>query len=44
VLTIPDRIAILHALGEPPAGALAQLRGLLLAEHVGRVREGLVGP
>jgi hypothetical protein len=41
-LTIPDRTAILLVLDEPPAGPLANLRGLLLAEHVGRVRDGLV--
>jgi hypothetical protein len=40
-LTVTDRVAILRALDEPPAGPLAELRGLLLAEHVGRVREGL---
>jgi hypothetical protein len=37
----PDRLAILRVLDEPPAGPLARLRGLLLAEHVGRVRGGL---
>jgi hypothetical protein len=41
-LTVPDRLAILRALDQPPAGPLAELRGLLLAEHVGRVRDGLV--
>ena len=41
-LTIPDRVAILRVLDEPPDGPLAPLRGLLLAEHVGRVRDGLV--
>ena len=40
-LTIPDRSAILLALDEPPDGPLARLRGVLLAEHVGRVRDGL---
>jgi len=40
-LTIPDRAAILRVLDEPPAGPLAQLRGSLLEEHVGRVRDGL---
>jgi hypothetical protein len=40
-LTISDRAAILRVLDEPAAGPLAQLRGLLLAEHVGRVCDGL---
>lgn len=26
---------------DPPAGALAKLRGVLLEEHVGRLRDGL---
>ena len=30
------------ALDEPPTDALAELRGVLLAEHEWRVREGLV--
>jgi hypothetical protein len=28
----------MRALGDPPSKALAELRGTLLAEHVGRVR------
>lgn len=40
-LTIPDREAILRVLDDPPDG-LAELRGVLLSEHEGRVRQGLV--
>ena len=40
-LTIDDREAILHTLEDPPS-ALAVLRAVLLEEHEGRVREGLV--
>ena len=40
-LTIQDREAILRTLEDPPKG-LAELRGVLLAEHEWRVREGLV--
>ena len=40
-LTIQDREAILRALDDPPS-ALAVLRAVLLNEHEGRVREGLV--
>jgi hypothetical protein len=40
-LTIADREAILRALDDPLAG-LAELRGVLLTEHEGRVRDGLV--
>ena len=40
-LSIDDRECILHALDDPPDG-LAELRGVLLREHEGRVREGLV--
>ena len=40
-LTIPDRIAILTVLDDPPPG-LAQLRGVLLGEHEWRLREGIV--
>jgi hypothetical protein len=32
---------IIEVLDDPPAGELAALRGLLLEEHVWRVREGL---
>lgn len=39
-LTIPEREAILRALGEPPVG-LEELRGVLMREHVWRQREGL---
>jgi hypothetical protein len=37
-LSVADREAILRVLDDPPAG-LAVLRGVLLAEHEGRVRE-----
>ena len=40
-LEISDREAILRALEDPPAG-LEELRAVLLQEHVGRVRDGLV--
>jgi len=41
-LEIDERLAILRALEDwPHPPALAELRGLLLAEHVGRVRDGL---
>lgn len=40
-LTIEDREAILRALDDSPS-ALAVLRVVLLQEHEGRVREGLV--
>ena len=40
-LTVQDREAILRVLDEPPIG-LAELRGVLLREHEGRVRDGLV--
>jgi hypothetical protein len=40
-LSIEDRQAILRTLDDPPVG-LAKLRGVLLAEHEWRVREGLV--
>ena len=40
-LTIEDRERILRALDDPPDG-LAELRGVLLLEHEGRVRDGLV--
>jgi len=40
-LSIADREAILRVLDDPPHG-LAELRGVLLAEHGARVREGLV--
>ena len=39
-LTIPERMAILDVLLDPPPG-LEELRGVLLAEHLGRKREGL---
>src|SRR5262245_21651915 len=41
VLTIAEREQILRALDDPPGG-LAGLRGVLLDEHEGRVRQGLV--
>ena len=40
-LTIAEREQIIRALDEPPEG-LAELRTVLLREHEGRVREGLV--
>jgi hypothetical protein len=40
-LTIPDREAMVRVLDDPPDG-LAQLRGVLLREHVWRRRVGLV--
>jgi hypothetical protein len=40
-LTIADCEAILRALDAPPDG-LSELRGVLLAQHEGRVRQGLV--
>ena len=43
-LTVTDRESILWALDEPPPEGLAELRGVLLAEHEWRVREGLVEP
>ena len=40
-LTILEREAIVWVLDDSPAGELAELRGLLLGEHVWRQREGL---
>jgi len=40
-LTVPERGMLLWALDDPPR-EFAQLRDLLLAEHEGRVRQGLV--
>jgi hypothetical protein len=40
-LSVEDREAILRVLEDPPP-ALAELRGVLLAEHKGRVRDGLM--
>jgi hypothetical protein len=39
-LTIRERTAILDVLDDPPDG-LAQLRGVLLAEHTWRIQHGL---
>jgi len=39
-LSITERETIIRALDIPPPG-LEELRGVLLAEHVGRKREGL---
>lgn len=39
-LTLPDRVAMLAVLGDPPA-ALAELQEALLGEHEWRRREGL---
>ena len=41
-LTIHEREAIIWVLDDPPPGSLAELRAVLLQEHVGRVRDGLV--
>jgi hypothetical protein len=41
-LSINDREVIISVLDEPPGG-LAQLRAVLLAEHVGRRCNGLSG-
>ena len=40
-LEVSDRVGILRALEDPPAG-LEELRAVQLQEHVGRVRDGLV--
>ena len=40
-LTILERAAIVWVLDDRPAGELAELRGVLLGEHVQRKREGL---
>ena len=40
-LTIDERETIIRALDDPPPG-LEELRAVLLREHVGRVRDGLV--
>ena len=40
-LTISEREHLLRALDDPP-DALAELRGVLLVEHEGRTRGGLV--
>jgi hypothetical protein len=40
-LTIPERETIIRALDDAPAG-LEELRAVLVREHVGRVRDGLV--
>jgi hypothetical protein len=41
-LTIPERETILRALDDPQTDALAELREVLLEEHVGRQGPGLV--
>ena len=41
-LTIADRERLLWALDDARTDALAELRTVLLKEHEGRVREGLV--
>ena len=41
-LTIDDRESMLLALHEPPTDGLAELQSVLLLEHEGRVRNGLV--
>ena len=41
-LTIQDRERILWALDDVRTDALAELRGVLLSEHEGRDRKGLV--
>ena len=40
-LTIPERETIIQALDDPPPG-MEELRAVLLREHVGRARDGLV--
>ena len=40
-LTIPERETIIRALDDAPPG-LEELRAVLLREHVGRVRDGLI--
>ena len=40
-LDVPERETIMWALDDPPSESLAELRGILLEEHVGRVRDGL---
>ena len=42
-LSAADREAILQVLDDPPIG-LAELRGVLLAKHEGRVQRGSVKP
>jgi hypothetical protein len=39
-LTIRERTAVLDVLDDPAAG-LEQLRGVLVAEHTRRIRQGL---
>jgi hypothetical protein len=41
-LSVADREAILRVLDDPPIGLAELLRGVLLAEHQGRMRDGLV--
>lgn len=41
-LTVVDRESILRALDDAPTDGLAELRGVLLAEHEWRAHEGLV--
>jgi hypothetical protein len=41
-LTVADREQILWVRDEPPTDRLAELRGVLLAEHEWRVRKGFV--
>ena len=41
-LDVPERENLLWALDDPPTKALSELRGVLLQEHEGRVRDGLV--
>ena len=41
-LTIDDRERLLWALDDARTDALAELRAVLLQEHEGRVRDGLV--
>ena len=39
-LDIPEPEVMIWALDDPPTTALAELRAVLLEEHVGRVRDG----
>jgi hypothetical protein len=41
-LTITERETIIRALDDAPPAGLEELRAVLLREHVGRVRDGLV--
>ena len=40
--TVLEREAMIWALDDPPTKALVELRAVLLEEHVGRKRDGLI--